>query len=491
MKHEQLPHNTDAERLTLGSMLLNPDVIGDVDLSSLDFYHTKHAEIFQAICKTFKNHATVDAVLVRNTLDRTGKLEKVGGEDFLLDLTESIPTSANVRHYAGLVKSAAQRRRLKIKLIDLIQKTDDDGVTPQDISDLSGISLPGYADTTPIDTPRTFLEYNYEDDENTLLGSRWLCRSGSALLIGQTGLGKSAFAIQAACTWATGQDLFGMQPRRPLTSLILQTENDPGDMAEMFQGVANGTGLANHVDEIDRRIWIVSDASKCGDEFLEQAESLIAKLHPDLVWIEPLFAFVGGNISEQESITKFCRAGLQRIANKTGVAWIAVHHTNKPPKDIAKSNTSYDNLAYEGSGSSELANWARATMILRSGGSGTYELVCAKRRNRATFLDSDGNRTDTVYLRHGEGAIYWQRAPEPEDEHRAADNDAVNHIMRDLNGGEQFSTVEVRDKIKDFLQLKGVTSFYQPGKRAYRIYHAVISRLGNRLNSEEITTDEI
>lgn len=80
-------------------------------------------------------------------------------------------------------------------------------------------------------------EYNTANDPNTVLGKRWLCRGSSLVIVGQSGIDKSSFSMQLAVMWALGQPVFNIKPVRPLKSLIIQAENDIGDLAEMYQGV--------------------------------------------------------------------------------------------------------------------------------------------------------------------------------------------------------------------------------------------------------------
>ena len=64
------------------------------------------------------------------------------------------------------------------------------------------------------------------------------------LLVGPTGVGKSSLAMQAMILWALGKAAFGIKPARPLKSLLVQAENDDGDLAEMRDGVMRGLGLS-------------------------------------------------------------------------------------------------------------------------------------------------------------------------------------------------------------------------------------------------------
>jgi len=83
------------------------------------------------------------------------------------------------------------------------------------------------------------------DDPNELLRTGYLCRGGGLLLAAPTGIGKSSFALQAMILWALGRACFGITPTRPLKSLLIQAENDDGDLAEMRDGVIAGMDLTD------------------------------------------------------------------------------------------------------------------------------------------------------------------------------------------------------------------------------------------------------
>lgn len=69
-------------------------------------------------------------------------------------------------------------------------------------------------------------EFDAENDPDNILGNRWLCKGGSCLFVGQSGIGKSSLCMQMSMNWALGRTTFGIRPERPLKSLIVQAEND-------------------------------------------------------------------------------------------------------------------------------------------------------------------------------------------------------------------------------------------------------------------------
>jgi replicative DNA helicase len=115
------PNSIDAEKSTLGSMLLDRDAIAKVIeiLKPKDFYREAHTIIFNAINRLFDKGEPVDLVTVSEELKETGHLEAVGGASYITSLVNSVPTAANVEHYAKIVEEKAILRRL-IKTADQI-----------------------------------------------------------------------------------------------------------------------------------------------------------------------------------------------------------------------------------------------------------------------------------------------------------------------------------------------------------------------------------
>ncbi len=109
-----LPHNDDAERVLLGSMLLESGNIAEVlERIQLDsFYRRGHQLIFKAILALFERNEEVDSVLVADELGRQGELQEVGGYEYLDELTQGIPRTTNIGYYAGVVREKARLRQL-------------------------------------------------------------------------------------------------------------------------------------------------------------------------------------------------------------------------------------------------------------------------------------------------------------------------------------------------------------------------------------------
>ena len=277
---------------------------------------------------------------------------------------------------------------------------------------LGKIQASGIGKEVPLDD---LIAFEPENDADCLIGNRWLCKGGSMLFVGQSGIGKSSLSMQMALTWALGRSVFGITPKRPLKSLIIQAENDTGDTAEMFQGVLAGLELSSFSDEFEvlrSNLKIIKDSSHTGELFTRAVARLIDIHRPDIVWLDPLLSFIGADISKQEVCGEFLRNWLNPISDATGVAWMMMHHTGKPSNDPkAQKGWKTSDFSYYGIGSSELTNWARGVVVLRSIDGGQYELKLAKRGPRAGATELDGAPTDTVTLKHSTTGICWHQAP--------------------------------------------------------------------------------
>jgi replicative DNA helicase len=108
------PHNLDAERSVLGSMLRDNAVIDDVLLLVRQghFYTDAHQKVFAALAALHTGRCPADLVTLANELARRKELEDVGGYSFLGELWDAAPTAANAVHYSKIVREKGMARAL-------------------------------------------------------------------------------------------------------------------------------------------------------------------------------------------------------------------------------------------------------------------------------------------------------------------------------------------------------------------------------------------
>jgi hypothetical protein len=144
---------------------------------------------------------------------------------------------------------------------------------------------------------------------------------------------------------------------------------------------------------------------------------LLREHRPDMLWIDPVFSYLGGNASSQEDVSPFLRNQINPLVREFDCGVVLVHHTNKPPSGKEKSSWAGADLAYVGSGSSEFANWSRGVLAMRSiGAHDVYELRAAKRGSRLGWTNDAGERCFEKLIAHSRetGAICWREVDSKE-----------------------------------------------------------------------------
>lgn len=108
------PQNLEAEKGVLGSVLLDNDVLHEVVamLSVDDFYRDTHQTIYQAIRDLYDQGKGIDAVTLADELTRRDQFEKIGGDEALREIVNSVPHAANARYYAAIVRERSISRQL-------------------------------------------------------------------------------------------------------------------------------------------------------------------------------------------------------------------------------------------------------------------------------------------------------------------------------------------------------------------------------------------
>ena len=117
-----MPNSLEAEQSVIGSMIMDRDAIVTVMemLLQEDFYHQQYGLLFQAMVELFNAGQPVDLVTLQNKLRSMNVPAEVSSLEFVRDLLTAIPTSANVKSYAQIVKDKAVLRRL-IKITEEIE----------------------------------------------------------------------------------------------------------------------------------------------------------------------------------------------------------------------------------------------------------------------------------------------------------------------------------------------------------------------------------
>ena len=117
-----MPNSLEAEQSVIGSMMMDRAAIitASETLVAEDFYHNQYAVLFESMIELFNENKPVDFITLQNKLKEKELPPEISSLEYINDLVAAVPTSANVRYYADIVKDKAMLRRL-IKVTETIQ----------------------------------------------------------------------------------------------------------------------------------------------------------------------------------------------------------------------------------------------------------------------------------------------------------------------------------------------------------------------------------
>jgi len=216
----QMPHSLEAEQSTLGSMLIDSDCIKDVmdKLQPEDFYVKQNRDIFETIYTMFSYSKPIDGITVAEEMQKNGTYDDQTTRNYLVQLMEITPTSANVMEYVKIIQDKALLRALAKAASDITGLVQEGLGEAQDILEVSEQKI--YAirrgrssqELTPIaqlvkpfldrlndlasgKTAQTGLPSGFSMVDQKIHG---LNKSDLILLAARPGVGKSSFAMNMA-----------------------------------------------------------------------------------------------------------------------------------------------------------------------------------------------------------------------------------------------------------------------------------------------------
>jgi len=413
--------NEDAERGVLGAILLSEgralEQCREVSLAPNAFHGRAHQAIYAAMLDMAEAKRPIDVLTLADRLGDQNELKAVGGKDYLAHLLDAVPTYTHAEFYIDIVR----QQWLLRQLTDAARRCESTCRTSEETADVILRRIQGDFNAITgkqilADRLKSLTDYAGADIDasKTLLGNRFLCREGGMLFVGPSGVGKSSASVQQDILWAMGKPAFGIVPARPLRVTTVQAENDDGDLTEMARGIIHSLQLsASDSAVIKANTTYVSERSKTGLNFVYWLKSVIKQTRPDIVRLDPLQSYIGGDTSDPEIISTFVHTGLNPILQEFQCACIINHHT---PKTGRLDTTKWRPMdwQYAGAGSAVLTNWARAIVIVDPCPNDTrmFRFIAAKRGWRLDWKDEDDIPSIFNYFKHafGDNIIYWQDA---------------------------------------------------------------------------------
>ena len=356
------PHHVEAEQSILGSILIDRHALSDVSgrLKPDAFYLEKHRELYEVILTIYEDSQPVDIITVSDALAKRGTLEKVGDVDYIAQLANSVPTTANVLHYVSIVEDKALLR----KLIDISGKITDLGyqgsmegmdvlaTAEKSIFDLAqGLSRTGLEPlNTLLDTTFTQLEdlcrkkgeltgvpSGFIDLDRKTTGFQ---KSDLILIAARPAMGKTSFALNIAINAALRQHtvaIFSLEmSRQQLVNRLLSSESMV-ELEKMRSGRLEGEDwkkIGFTLGPLSKApVYIDDNAGINVMEMMSKLRRLKLERGLDLVVIDYLQLMEGRRKSEnrQQEISEISR-GLKIMAKELDVPIIALSQLSRAPE---------------------------------------------------------------------------------------------------------------------------------------------------------------
>ncbi len=224
-----MPHSEEAEQSVIGSMMMEREaiVIASEIITADDFYHNQYGIMFETIVELYNQGKPTDLVTLRDRLKAKDVPPEISGIDFLRDLLNAVPISANVRYYAEIVyEKSLLRKVIKVtenianscylgkekvedimedtekKIFDLVQKRSTGDYVPiRDVvvNVVNKIELASKSKSTVTGIPTGFTDLDYR--------TSGMQPSDLVLIAARPSMGKTAFVLNLAQNMAIKQNM--------------------------------------------------------------------------------------------------------------------------------------------------------------------------------------------------------------------------------------------------------------------------------------------
>jgi replicative DNA helicase len=439
------PHALEAECALLGAMILDSRVIGDVIeiiVSSDDMYFQKHNAIYEALVHLYDHHESIDIVQLKQRLSDGGKLDEIGGVDYLIQLGESVPDPTNAPFYAKLVREKSILRKLIDATGQILYKSYNTNDPVQDLLDEAEQAIFQIAENPSAGEASKLydlLQQTYEQleaqegrditglstgfhdfDEMTsgLNGGEML------ILAARPSMGKTALALNIAEYVAAVEKqpvaIFSLEMGKQQLAQRLLCSRSGVDSQKLRRNMLSGDDyltLSNTVSELVDAPMFIDDAPGLNPLMLRsKARRLAARHHIKLIVIDYLQLMVGSSNSKRESrqqeVSEISRT-VKAVARDLDVPVICLSQLNRSAESREGHKPRMSDLRESGSIEQDAdvvmmlhreeyyhrddANWAMENPEKV----GVSELIIAKQRNGPTGvipLHFDGSTTKFTSL---------------------------------------------------------------------------------------------
>ncbi len=362
------PHNLEAERALLGSLMLDSDLYSTISsrIGRDSFYNTTHQYIFEAISSLFLEQEPIDTISIMQQLKNLGHEVELS---YVANLPDTVPLSSNINYYAGIVKEYADKRAVMRIAIEMLNMASTPTTTAKEILESTMQSLYDMAkeeQTSHLYTIKEAVESAFDDietrfnerlenpDDEMTYGmpsgfvdldavTGGFAPSELTILAARPSMGKTALALNVAYNSAKKQSrpvaIFSIEMSKELLAIRLLS---------MESGVsAHRLKIANLTDEDFTRLGraqgllvetpiLIDDSSSITTFHIRNELRKYNMTHPDneigMIMIDymQLMSAPSGGRDEQryETIGKISR-GLKALAREFNIPIIALSQLSR------------------------------------------------------------------------------------------------------------------------------------------------------------------
>ncbi len=354
------PHALEAERAVIGGILLENNALNTVlqVLGQDDFYSRANGLVFEGMIELFRRGQPVDTVTLRSWLVDRGSLQKAGGDEHLLSLTNTIPTVANIEQHANIVREKAIVRRLIGACHEIAaQGYGDYGETAQylDTAEKRVFDVGKERTGAPYEHIKTVVTRTFEQISAAMASGDRLTglptgidkldemtaglKGGELIIVaGRPGMGKTAFALNVAMHAAQARQVpvavFSLEMRKDeLVRRVLcgEARVDGGHLRTGQLSTAEWTKLINAAGPVSElSIFIDDTAALSVMELRGKCRRLRAEHGLKLIVVDYLQLMRSGskNDNREQEISEISRS-LKALSKELDVPVIALSQLNR------------------------------------------------------------------------------------------------------------------------------------------------------------------
>jgi hypothetical protein len=393
---EGIPFSEPSEKWMLSALMKDSALLAAHPLNPDAFHLPTHRTIYRRMLAT----GETDVVILADTMNVNGEADFIPALADLLNYA----VGPHFNHHLTVVRECFHRRKAVELAREIMVAANDRSDPDRCLAALAKagdvMKLAAAPDSTD-SMVRGFSAFPTDPlPENILAGDAWLRVGDVHFFNSSAGAGKSVALIQASMAWALGLPFLGIKPSRPLRILHFIGEDDESTLGQCREGF-----LENAVATFGRKITAAEIASLddmvrtdfsrqyTGNGFVARLERILADEHADLVLINPLLSFIGGDIVKEAS--EFLRGGIMPIMQRHRAACLIAHHTCK----LTKTSWAEMDFTYSGIGGGEVANVPRSILTLTpTKAKGLHALYISKRTTTG-WKDDQDKFTDHIYIK--------------------------------------------------------------------------------------------